>query len=220
MKRILLILLLLGGGLCASAQVVTDIPVQGQAATKPAVRMVGGSGTGQGRQSVLEAVLTVVNPSGLAPGDPFDFELLITNRGKKPIVLPQSLNWGDVDTGGKEWRYISADVTLQVAPDGGHQRAWLDLGLSFYGSDERPGTELVLNPGDRARILGSGRLPLSMNINGSPIRKGTLAARFSVSKVWLHPAPTKDVPDGYRAESRTVAAAETEPQYPVEFKPE
>jgi hypothetical protein len=139
---------------------------------------VGGSGTGPGDQKSLEAVLTVPDPSELIPGKPFDFELLVTNRGKKTVVIPQSLDWDDVNSGGPDWRYRVANVVLQVAPDGGHQRGHIDLGLQFYGSDEKPLTELVLAPGDGVRIFGTGQLPVSMNINGYPILKGKLSGSF------------------------------------------
>ncbi len=218
MMRVSPILLLLAVGLSASGQTITDINVRGQAATKPPVRIVGGSGTGPGDQTTLVAELTVDDPSGLVPGKPFDFELLVTNHGKRSVVLPQSLNWEDVDSGGSEWRYVSASVTVQVAPDEGRQRGSVDIGLELYGSREKPSTELALKPGDSVRILGSSRLPLNMNINGNPIGKGKIAVSFSVNSVWLRPAPTTNAPDGYRAESRTVFIAESETRYPVNFR--
>ena len=68
MMRVSPILLLLAVGLSASGQTITDINVRGQAATKPPVRIVGGSGTGPGDQTTLVAELTVDDPSGLVPG--------------------------------------------------------------------------------------------------------------------------------------------------------
>ena len=164
-------------------------------------------------------MLTIPDLSQLIPGKTFDFELLITNRGKKPVVIPQSLDWQDVDSGGPDWRYLEADVALQVTPDGGRQRGYIDLGLRFYGSDERPSTELVLAPGDGVRILGSCQLPLSMSVDGKPIQKGKMGGSFNVSTEWLHPAPTAAVPDGYRSEGRTIVSAEAEPRYPVSLLP-
>jgi hypothetical protein len=214
----LAILFLLCSAVDAFAQIVTDIDVRGRTATQPRIRMVGGSGTGPGDQKSLEAVLTVPDPSELIPGKPFDFELLVTNRGKKTVVIPQSLDWDDVNIGGPDWRYRVANVVLQVAPDGGHQRGHIDLGLQFYGSDEKPLTELVLAPGDGVRIFGTGQLPVSMNINGYPILKGKLSGSFWIHTECLHTAPTATVPDGFSSDGRTIFSAESEPRYPVNLQ--
>lgn len=218
-KRALAILFLLGSAVSALTQTTTDINARGVTATEPSVRILGGSGTGPGDQKSLEAVLTVHDPSQLIPGKTFDFELLITNRSHKAIVVPQSLNWEDVDTGGADWRYRSAIVGLQVEPDGSRQRASIGLKLELYSSDDRPSTELVLKPGDAIRILGSARLPVAMSINGKPILQGKLAGSFTVTSNWLHPAPTPAVPEGYSSEDRTIFSAESVPTYPVTLLP-
>jgi len=172
-----------------------------------------------GDDTALRAVFTIDNPTNLKRGNRFDYELVITNQGNKTLVIPQCLNWEDVESGSRDQRYIWATVGVKVSAKGDLESE-LDGGLTLYGTEERPSSELVLKSGESVRILGSEILPISMSINGKIIGEAKLAGVFYVGSGWLHRTPTPTIPDGYRDETRLLLSAVAEEQYLVSLGPE
>ena len=203
----------------ACAQNVTVINTRDKSRVEPAGHSVGGSGTGGSDSSDLKARFTVENQDQLAPGQRFDYELLITNNKRVPVVIPQSLDWSDVDMGGSSQKYLGASIAISVCCVG-KQDGQLTDNIQLYGSDERPSTELTLMPGDSVRILGSAVLPLRYTINDHPIFKGTLKGHVSLTEAFFHRTPTPQHPDAYRTEGRTLMSVTATEEYPIDLTPQ
>jgi len=135
-------------------------------------------------------VFTIDNPANLKRDHRFDYELVITNRGNKALVIPQCLNWEDVDTGSRDQRFVWASVGIKVRTKDDLEGE-LNGGLTLYGAEDRPSSELVLKPGESVRILASVTLPISMSINHKPIGEAKLVGVFHVGNGWLYRTPTR-----------------------------
>src|SRR5271169_635680 len=139
------------------AQVAT-IDTRGQKPTSPSVHIREGtlaSTPGGASNEELELILSLPDPSHLLIGKPFDYELLVTNRSGKPVLLPEAVAWSDVDDiGQREKRYQNLQISFEVFADDGNL-GFLAPCMTLYGKDTRPATMVTLQDGQSVRILGS-----------------------------------------------------------------
>jgi hypothetical protein len=142
------------GGL--RAQTETVINARDSPHVQRADEQGGGWCAGVNPDTNLEAQFTIDNTDP-KPGSAMNYELLVTNKGEKAIALPRALDWKEVDSGSLEQRYLVARVTLELRAEGGAHTYIAPLAL--YSTAEKPGTALVLRPGDSLRLLGSAILP-------------------------------------------------------------
>ena len=157
MRILFLSALVLLLGSLAFAQVAT-IDTRGQQPTGPEVSITQGTGASAGGgagSKVLELKLTIPLFTNLIVGDPFDYELLITNKSGKPIQLPQSVAWSDIDDGTeREQHYQWLDASFDIF-GGGTALGVMSANLVLYGKPSNPATMVTLKPGDSLRILAS-----------------------------------------------------------------
>jgi hypothetical protein len=210
--------MLLFAGFSVCAQTVTHIDTRAKPWTGPTGRVLESSCRLDGDNATLKAVFRIDDPSSLNAGDRFDYELVITNQGRNPVVIPRALNWYDVQTGnGEPNSWASVDIRVD-AGDG--LEASLPNGLKLYGTKDKDWSEVTLAPGDSVRILGSVTLPLSMGINQKRVGKATLIGAFHLGTMWVHRTPTVEDPDAYRTESRWLFSAFASERYPTDLEME
>jgi hypothetical protein len=218
MTQALSLLLLVFASLSMFAQTVTDIDTRSKLWTGPTGRVLGSSSRLDEDSDTLKAVFVIDDPSSLQAGNRFDYELLITNQGKNPVVIPRALSWEDAQTGDGELNsWASVDIRVD-AGDG--LEASLPNGLKLYGTEDKPWSEVALAPGDSVRILGSITLPLSMGINQTRVGRATLKGAFHLGKMCIHRTPTVEDPDAYRTESWWLFSAVASERYPVDLEME
>ncbi len=101
------------------AQVAT-IDLRGQKPTRPSVSIGEGTGRGGSSHEALELILSLPDASNLVVGQPFDYELLVTNRTGKAVQLPQALAWSEVDDASQRVkRYQNLQISFEIfASDG------------------------------------------------------------------------------------------------------
>ena len=171
-------------------------------------------GTARG-QKVLSGVLTISDPTNLAPGNHFDYELLVTNDSNASVVIPQSFDWKEIDDGQASQNFVQANMLLQIgclktlAGDMDH--------IVFYGSDERPGTEITLNVGESVRILGSGVVPIHPDQGCQSQTMVTFHVDFHVDAIALTREPKSTKPDAYTMEQKVIVVANGRKEYPITF---
>jgi hypothetical protein len=85
----------------------------------------------------------------------------------------------------------------------------------LYGSDERLETEIMLNPGDSVRILGSVSMLLHSNMRCRSQGTAKFLATFQISTVSLRRKPEAAIPDAYSADERMFAIANGKKEYPI-----
>jgi len=216
MTRVLSLLALLFAALSTCAQTVIDIDTRSKPATGPTGHLLESSCRLENDANALSAVFVIDDPSGLGAGERFDYELLITNRSSNPVVIPQALNWEDIQTGnGEPYSWASVDIRVD-AGDG--LEASLPYSLKLYGSKDKAWSEVVLEPGASIRILGSDRLPVSMNINAKAVGRATLKGVFHLGTMRLYRTPSGEVSDAYRTESRWAFSAAAGEGYPMDLE--
>ena len=110
--------------------------------------------------TTLTAYFSIDN-SAPQPGSVVNYELLITNTGEKAVMLPRALDWGDVESGSAEQKYVKASVILRLETNNGKtvSVSFLPDTLDLYSTVAKPRTALVLRPGDSLRVLGASVLP-------------------------------------------------------------
>ena len=218
MTRMLSLLVLVLAALSACGQTVANIDTRAKSGSGPLGHLLGSSSKLSEDTATLEAEFVINDVNGLTAGNPFEYELLITNRGKDPVAIPQALNWGDVQVGESE-PYSWALVDIRV--DVGHGlEANLPNSLKLYGSRDKQWSEIELGPGDSVRILGSMTLPVSMNINTKEVGKAALKGLFHLGTMRVYRTPTAAQTDAYRTESHWLFSAVAHQSYPANLEME
>jgi hypothetical protein len=192
-KAFVAVILLCSSSSLLRAQTESVIDARGKEPSQPTCcYFVDFSGFGSHPNETLTAVFTIDDPANVTATSRMDYQMVITNTGKKSVVIPRSLDWKDVDTASSELRFLRASLLFQLRAKDGSD-IWLSKGgVTLYSSDDRPSTRLVLGPGDSVRILGSTTLA-GTTVAGSKSGKAMLSAQFCVgSVVWTRPTPTKD----------------------------
>ena len=87
----------------------------------------------------------------------------------------------------------------------------------LFGSDERPGTEIIRGPGESVRILGSGLMPLHWNMSCQSKGTATFLANFQVYATTLQRKPEPAMPDVYSSDERMVVVAGGHKEYPIAY---
>ncbi|MGC2111730.1 MAG: hypothetical protein WA655_19595 [Candidatus Korobacteraceae bacterium] len=192
----------------AFAQVAT-INTRGQQPTGPAVSITAGTGSSDGSTSKsLELKLKLPAFSNLIVGEPFDYELLITNKSDKAILLPQSLSWSNVDDGSEsEQRYQELEASFAVLADDGDRGA-IQGNLVLYGKETNPATMIVLKPGRSVRILGSADFAPAWDHPPAPGTGMHLVAYLAVNSARLRPRNGQS--DTYRDDERQLYWAQSQ----------
>jgi hypothetical protein len=179
-------------------------------------------GGGGGDQKYLRGVFTIPDPTNLTPGSRFDYELVVTNNQNVPIAIPQTLDWKEIDQGRVSQNFVRATLSVhmgclehdEVGPDRG---SGVMDNVVLYGSDERPGTEIMLGPGESVPILGSGLMPLHWSMSCQSKNTSTFFANFQVNATTLQRKPEPAMPDAYSSEERLVVVANGHKEYPVTY---
>lgn len=180
------------------------------------------SGSSAGGHKYLKGVFTIPDAANLTPGSRFDYELVVTNNQNVPIAIPQALDWKEIDRASASQNFVRATLSVHMGclerePVGlSNESGGLDY-VVLYGSDERPGTEIMLGPGESVRILGSGLMPLHGNMNCQSKGTATFFARFQVSAVALQRKPEPLRPDAYSLDDRLMVVANGHKEYPITY---
>jgi hypothetical protein len=98
--------------------------------------------------------------------------LLVTNDSNASVVIPKTLDWNGIDDGHASQTFWRANLLMQMKCLQ-YSSGELDH-LAFYGSEQRPETEVMLKPGESVRILGSGLMPFELSE-----REGELRGRLN-----------------------------------------
>ena len=216
MIRAFALVLLTFASLPMLAQTVTDIDTRAKPESGPVGYLLGSSARLSEDNAALSAEFVVADPGGLTPGRPFEYELVVTNRSKSPVLIPRALNWEDVAAGDGEpysWAWVELGVDIGDGVEGS-----LPYTLKLYGAKDKTWSEIVLGPGESVRILGSQMLPTSMNINSKPVGKAILKGQFHLGTMRLCHTPTAQYPDAYRTESRWAYSAVASEGYFIDLE--
>lgn len=162
---------------------------------------------------VLSGVFTIIDPANLTSGSHFDYELVVTNDSDAAVGVPQTLDWKEVDNGHASQNFARATLWLTLGCLNNYSTE-LDH-FVLYGSEERPETETMLNPGDSVRILGSGLMPLHPDMRCQSKGAATFLATFQVDAMTLQRKPKPATPDAYSLEEGMLAVANGKKEYPI-----
>jgi hypothetical protein len=96
------------------------------------------------------------------------FEVTVENAGFTTIRIPFSPHLADLqpDDPAKKFAYSQLNITLWIAAGDDRWSANTGGDIVLYGDDHHAGTMLSLNPGQWARVVGTGRFTLP----GDPLK--------------------------------------------------
>lgn len=199
----------------SSAQVAT-IDLRGQKPTRPSVSIGQGTGRGSRNHQALELILSLPDASNLVVGQPFDYELWVTNRTDKAIQLPQALAWSEVDDADQRVkRYQHLQISFEIFASDGN-RGFVYEDMTLYGNEARPATMVTLQPGESLRILGS--IPFAPQWEHPPAKAAgmRLMGFLTVASGILSPLEGQD--DRYRSDERQIYSSESDGNLPIEVQ--
>jgi hypothetical protein len=104
-------------------------------------------------------------------GETFKFEVTVENAGSVPIKIPFSPQLADLQPKdpAQKFSYSKLQIVLWIA-GGDHWGANSAGFVALYGADDHPGTMLLLDPGQWARIIGEGKVALpNPNAGGADV---------------------------------------------------
>ncbi len=212
-----LITLLLLASVPAFAQVAT-IDTRGQDPTGPAVQTSGGTGAGSSNNAAsqsLQIKLALPAFPNLTVGAPFNYQLTVTNRSAKPILLPKSLSWADVEEAGqRELVYEELVTSFAVLSENG-DRGVMQGHLALYGKETNPATMMTLQPGESVRILGTATFDPAWERPPEPSTGMHLVAYLAVNSARLR--PKNDQGDVYTDDERQLYRTESQ-QMQISFQ--
>ena len=160
----------------ARAQGVVTLDTRGQMAAAPRGPVLVCDPVAQARQPLVHFTLSVADPSNLAAGQPFEYELLLTNAGLEDLLLPRSLTATAIHAAGKgKAQYQTATVNFEVVGEQ-DSPSQFGAGLAFYGLTADPSNILRLQSGDSVRIIGNATLPAK-----APAGKARLGASYTLT---------------------------------------
>jgi hypothetical protein len=222
MKRfaLLLAVLLFVSTLPTMAQVAI-IDTRADQPAPAALHIVGGTGGDGGvggsvKQTNPLHIELSVSETRPHNGDPFAYDLLLTNRSDKEVLFPQSVRWSDVaQNDGESQIYQEVAVSFAVIASDGNKVPF-GATLSLYGSKDKPDTMVTLAPGQSLRILGN-----AYYLPGSPRQpqepSGKLQAYLAVNSVRLTPVKQPDCRDCYFDHEQHLFWTQSENPVEVEF---
>jgi hypothetical protein len=184
----------------------------------PEVRIVGGTGEGGGisKHSPLKLELSV-DEDRPQLGDPFAYELLLTNRSDKDVMVPRSVRWSDTaDKNGRPQTYQELAISFAVVGRDGNKLPFNAI-LSLYGSKDNPDSMVALGPGESMRILGSTYLYPKLAPNAEP-PAGNLQAYLAVNSVNLVPVAGANCSDCFLDHERHLYWTQSENPVQIEFQ--
>jgi hypothetical protein len=203
----------------ALGQTVTDVETRGTDPTHGDYNVRKGGGGGRGVDTdALRVGFSLVNGSVLPIGQTYDYEVTITNKSTKEVLLPRCIEWSDiVDGHPKELRYKTLEVVLIFnSPKTGS--AYMGSNLLLYGRSAKPSTMVLLQPGDTLRLRGRVKLnPPWLPIPANSVIAVKMRAAVSLADVWLHPTPTTEAPDGYSEDPKEIYFVKSENILPAEL---
>ena len=188
----------------------SEIDTRGKPYRELSHRLAGGVTVARD-QKVLSGKFTMADPARLEPGSHFDYELLVTNDSNASVVVPQTFDWKEIDNGQVSQNFVQANLWLNTGCLNNYSTE-LDH-FVLYGSDDRPGTQLLLKPGDSVRILGSATMPLHSNLTCQSQGTAKFLATFQISAVALRRKPVAGIPEAYSADERMSAIANGKTEY-------
>jgi hypothetical protein len=143
--------------------------------------------------------------------------LLVTNDSNASVVIPQTLDWKQIDNGQTRQSFVRATLLVQVECLK-YTSDVLDQ-VVLYGSHEKPETEVTLKIGDSVRILGSGLVPLHPNLRCQSQAAAMVRVNFDVYGVTLKRDPEPSVPDAYSIDEQLLVVANGKKLYPIIYPP-
>jgi hypothetical protein len=119
----------------------------------------------------LRASLVSLDRTHYQVGERSKFEVTVENAGSEPIKIPFSPQVADfqLNDPAQKFSYSKLPVILSIA--GGDYWSANPVGfVALFGNDGHPGTMLLLQPGQWARIIGEGNFALPGALNAEVIR--------------------------------------------------
>ncbi len=168
-------------------------------------------------QKILSGVVTITGSTNLTPGSPFDYELLVTNDSNVPVVIPQTFDWKEIDTGQASQTFVRATMLVQ----GECLKYTSDVLDQFvlYGSHEKPETEVTLKIGDSVRILGTGLVPVHPNLRCQSQAAAMVRVNFEVYGMTLKRKPEPAMPDAYSMDEQLLVVANGKREHSIIYPP-
>jgi len=192
------------------------IDTRGKAYREISGHLARGNGIEVGRAlKILSGLFTIADPTNLTPGSRFDYELLVTNDSDASIMIPQTLDWKEIEEAHARQSFVRADLFVNMGCLNNFSDE-LDH-VVLYGSDQRPGTGITLNLGESARILGSGLIPLHPNMKCQSKGTATFLVSFQVNTMTLQRTPKPAMRDGYTVDEQLFAIANAKKEYPISY---
>ena len=197
------------------AQVAT-IDTRGMKLVPLPLPIAEGGGIGGGNRADLQLQLSLTDPSNLVVGEPFEYELLVTNRSSHPIAIPRSVGLdGILDLGQREQHYQYMQFEFEIFVDNGDV-GFIHQPLKVYGKESAPSTVLTLQPGDAVRILGSTSFaPRWAKQPPTPASSKRLMAFLIIGSDHVFPIDSEG--KRYRSEARQTYSLETDGTLRIDF---
>ncbi len=217
--RLLAALLLLCVGVSLFAQSVTEIETRGIQPTSPDYPVTGGGQGNRGADTdLLEVTLDLPDGPRLPIGQPYDYEVTVTNKSKKVISLPRSIEWSDLADGHPtELKYDEMEINF-IFSSREQGNTYLGSNLMLYGRASKPSTMVALQPGDAMRLRGRVELTAPwLPIPANAVVPVHLRAALVVGSCWLHPAPDPVNPGAYLNDRKEVYFIPSQSMLPVEL---
>lgn len=168
-------------------------------------------------QKILSGIVTITGSTNLTPGSHFDYELLVTNDSNASVVIPQTLDWKEIDDRQTRQSFVRATLLVQVECLK-YTSDVLDH-VVLYGSHEKPETEVTLKIGDSVRILGSGLVPIHPNLRCQSQAAAMVRVNFEVYGVTLKRDPEPSVPDAYSIDEQLLVVANGKKLHSIIYPP-
>jgi hypothetical protein len=178
----------------AQTESIIDTRGQQQTVATPLPARCGSGGAAWPRpdeyteSSRVKAELIVTNPESIVVGEPFEFELILTNETAGEITVPQSLDGKDVvDPGVAIQHYEDDDIYFELQPtdpDVVNQAPRFSANLALFSSHLKFSTFVPLRPGDSVRILGTATFRPGRNLRKpeSGEMEATLSSYFEIRR--------------------------------------
>lgn len=206
-------------GLSLAAQTVTEVETRGTLPTYPDYRVAVGYERGRGEDTdLLEVTFSLPDGPRLPIGETYDYEVTVTNKSKKVMSLPRSIEWSDLADGHpKELKYDEMEINF-IFSSREQGNTYLGSNLMLYGRASKPSTIVALQPGDSMRLRGRVELTAPwLPLPENAVVPVHMRAALVVSSCWLHPATDPIYPDAYLNDRKEVYFIRSQNMLPAEL---
>lgn len=106
----------------------------------------------------LLTTLTELDRQHYTAGDDAFIQIVVQNIGRSPVQIPVSPHLADFQPADPGQGFAVIELTSVLLIGGKQWQSTSGIGHKLYGSDDRPGTILTLQPGESVRIIDRAKI--------------------------------------------------------------